>query len=57
MGSATAAALLAVGVLGIVIYSVIKNGASVLSIDFLTKAPPAFGGRAVGSRRRSSAPR
>ncbi len=43
VGTASAAALLAVGVLGILIYSVIKNGASVLSIDFLTKAPPAFG--------------
>ena len=42
-GTSSAAALLAVFVLGIVVYSVIKNGASVLSIDFLTKAPPAFG--------------
>jgi phosphate transport system permease protein len=38
----TTAALLAVGVLGIVVYSVASRGASVLSIDFLTKDPPLF---------------
>jgi phosphate transport system permease protein len=36
----TGAALLAVAVLGIVIYSVIAKGASVLSLSFLTHAPP-----------------
>jgi phosphate transport system permease protein len=35
----TTAALLAVAVLGIVVYSVASRGASVLSIDFLTKSP------------------
>jgi phosphate transport system permease protein len=43
-GSATAAALLAVAVLGIVVYSVIKNGAAALNWDFITKNPPQFGG-------------
>jgi phosphate transport system permease protein len=41
---ATAAAVLAVAVLVIVVWSVFKNGASALSWDFLTKNPPAFGG-------------
>jgi phosphate transport system permease protein len=40
----TAAALLAVAVLGIVVYSVASRGASVLSIGFLTKDPPQFVG-------------
>lgn len=40
----TASALLAVGVLGIVIYSVASRGASVLSFGFLTEDPPAFVG-------------
>jgi phosphate transport system permease protein len=39
-GAQTGAALLAVAVLGIVIYSVIARGASVLSLSFLTHAPP-----------------
>jgi phosphate transport system permease protein len=43
-GGATAAALLAVAVLGIVVYSVIKNGAAALNWDFITKNPPQFGG-------------
>lgn len=38
--SHTASALLAVAVLGIVVYSVASRGASVLSIGFLTKDPP-----------------
>ena len=40
----TTSALLAVVVLGIVVYSVASRGASVLSIGFLTKAPPALSG-------------
>ncbi len=40
----TASALLAVAVLGIVVYSVASRGASVLSFGFLTKDPPAFVG-------------
>jgi len=47
-GSATGAALLAVAVLGVVIYSVIKNGASALNWDFITKNPPQFGGGGGG---------
>jgi phosphate transport system permease protein len=39
----TASALLAVGVLAIVVYSVASRGASVLSIDFLTKNLPREG--------------
>lgn len=42
-GSATAAAMLAVAVLLIVIYSVASKGASQLSLGFLTKAPPVDG--------------
>jgi phosphate transport system permease protein len=41
---ATLAAILAVAVLAIVVWSVFKHGASALSWDFLTKPPPAFGG-------------
>jgi phosphate transport system permease protein len=40
----TTSALLAVAVLGIVIYSVASRGASVLSFGFLTKDPPEFVG-------------
>jgi phosphate transport system permease protein len=40
----TTSALLAVAVLGIVIYSVASRGASVLSFDFLIKDPPQFVG-------------
>jgi phosphate transport system permease protein len=40
----TTSALLAVAVLGIVIYSVASRGASVLSFGFLTKDPPQFVG-------------
>lgn len=39
--SQTVAAVLAVAVLGIVIFSVIRKGASAISWDFLTKNPPA----------------
>jgi phosphate transport system permease protein len=41
-GAQTAAALLAVGVLAIVIYSVASRGAGALNIDFLTQGPPAL---------------
>jgi phosphate transport system permease protein len=44
----TASALLAVGVLGIVVYSVVERGGSAISIDFLTKDPPLFGGPGGG---------
>jgi phosphate transport system permease protein len=44
----TASALLAVGVLAIVVYSVVARGASALSVDFLTKDPPLFVGTAGG---------
>jgi phosphate transport system permease protein len=47
-GGQTTAALLAVGVLAIVVYSVASRGASVLSVGFLTKNPPAFVGEAGG---------
>lgn len=39
--AATGAAIFAVAVLGIVIYSVLSRGASAISIDFLTKGAPA----------------
>lgn len=41
--SATAAAVLAVAVLGIVVWSVLRNGASALSWSFLTSDLPQFG--------------
>jgi phosphate transport system permease protein len=41
--AATAAALIALTVLGIVIWAVVARGASAISWDFLTKNPPAFG--------------
>jgi phosphate transport system permease protein len=46
--SATGAALLAVAVLGIVIASVAVRGAPALSVDFLVKSPPQFGGPGGG---------
>ena len=46
--SQTACALLAVAVLGAVVYSVASRAASVLSIDFLTKDPPLFYGTPGG---------
>jgi phosphate transport system permease protein len=42
--SQTLAALLAVGVLGIVVFSVVKRGAGAISLDFLTTGPTATGG-------------
>lgn len=45
---ATAAALAAVAVLGIVVASVVARGAGALSLDFLTKDPPLFGGPGGG---------
>ncbi|HXE46523.1 MAG TPA: phosphate ABC transporter permease PstA [Conexibacter sp.] len=47
-GSANAAALLAVAVLGVVIASVAVRGAPALSLDFLTRSPPQFGGAGGG---------
>jgi phosphate transport system permease protein len=41
--TATGAALLAVAVLGIVTFTVVKRGIGAISWDFLTKNPPAFG--------------
>jgi phosphate transport system permease protein len=46
--AATTAAVAAVAVLGIVVYSVAHKGASALSIGFLTKSPPAFPGPGGG---------
>jgi phosphate transport system permease protein len=47
--AATAAALLAVAVLGLVVYSIAQRGGSVLSLDFITKdPPPAFAGAGGG---------
>ncbi len=47
---ATAAAVLAVGVLAIVIYTVVARGASALSLDFLIKGAPAgIGPELVGT--------
>jgi phosphate transport system permease protein len=47
-GAAVAAALLAVVALAVVVYGVASRGASALSIDFLTKDPPATGGPGGG---------
>jgi phosphate transport system permease protein len=47
-GGATGAAFLAVAVLGIVVFGVASRGAKAISIDFLTKAPPRFGGAGGG---------
>jgi phosphate transport system permease protein len=46
--AALAAVLLAVGVLGVMIASVVRRGAGAMSLDFLTKAPPLFGGPGGG---------
>lgn len=48
IGGATASALAAVAVLGIVVYSVAHNGASQLSLGFLTKDPPRYPGPGGG---------
>ncbi|MGZ4463203.1 MAG: phosphate ABC transporter permease PstA [Gaiellaceae bacterium] len=45
---ATLAALLALVVLGIVVASVVRRGGGAISIDFLTKSPPLFGGPGGG---------
>jgi phosphate transport system permease protein len=42
--SQTLAALLAVAVLGIVVFTVVKRGAGAISLDFLTKDPTVAGG-------------
>jgi phosphate transport system permease protein len=47
-GTHTASALLAVGVLALVVYSVASRGASVLSIGFLTKSSPLLEGQKGG---------
>jgi phosphate transport system permease protein len=45
---ATASALLAVAVLGLLVYTVAKRGGTAISLDFLTKDPPLFGGPGGG---------
>jgi phosphate transport system permease protein len=45
---ATGSALLAVGVLALVVVTVVNRGAPALSIDFLIKDPPRFGGPGGG---------
>ena len=47
-GGATAAAVVAIGVLGILVFAVIQRGGSAISFDFLTKNPPLFGGPGGG---------
>ena len=49
-GIAVAAAFAAVAVLAIVVFDVIKSGASALNLDFLIQDPPAFGGPGGGIR-------
>ena len=44
------AAVIAVAALGIVTFDVVKEGASALSLDFLIKDPPLFGGPGGGIR-------
>lgn len=44
----TASALLALAVLGILVFSVAQHGASVLSLEFLTSGPPLHGEEAGG---------
>lgn len=45
---AIASAVIAIAVLVIVVFSVIKQGASIISFDFFTKNPPKFGGAGGG---------
>jgi phosphate transport system permease protein len=45
---ATASALAAVAVLGVVVFGVVKRGASSISLAFLTQNPPQFGGPGGG---------
>lgn len=47
-GTQTAAALLALAVLAIVVYSVLEHGLHILSFDFLTSSPPITLGTAGG---------
>jgi phosphate transport system permease protein len=49
-GSATLSALVAVAALGVVVYAVVSRGAGALSLDFLIKDPPQFGGAGGGIR-------
>jgi phosphate transport system permease protein len=46
--AATASALLAVAILGVVVYTVVARGASMLTFDFLTENPPLFPGPGGG---------
>ena len=48
-GAATAAAVLAVGLLGVLLYSVVTRGAGVLSLDFLTSARTGIAPELVGT--------
>jgi phosphate transport system permease protein len=48
MSGATGAAVFAVLVLGVLVYSVVQRGGSAISWDFLTQAPPRFGGPGGG---------
>jgi phosphate transport system permease protein len=49
-GMAVAAAFVAVAVLAIVVFDVIKSGASALNLNFLIQDPPVFGGPGGGIR-------
>lgn len=49
-GGAVVAALIAVAVLGIVVFDVVKSGAPALNLDFLIQDPPQFGGAGGGIR-------
>ena len=58
LGTSTAAAVFAVAILAIVIFSVVGKGASQLSISFLTRIPRSDSARsAAASLTRSSAAR
>ena len=46
--SATAAAVLAVAVLGVVVAAVVSRGAGAIDLDFLARDPPLFGGPGGG---------
>ncbi len=48
-GTATAAAVLAVGLLGVLLWSVVSRGASVLSLDFLTSERTGIAPEIVGT--------
>lgn len=49
-GAAVAAAVVAVAALAIVVFDVVKSGASALSLNFLIQDPPQFGGAGGGIR-------